>query len=225
MALCKILGGIGAKSQVALVQNLRWHWCITGELTEEENLVSGILASMWTQVKKKKEKDDILTGWKVESWWWLWLLQFAVSGNPGHGAQQWTREDKWYSKITTSVQQVREEDSFVLMIRKGWKDIWCQAKDYHLSYHFASEGGDLTTTTAAPVFWSEWKTVFLSVEIWVFLSICGKCCSLHHLNKAGSCPENWQEMKITQDSGEVAIHTIISPAVTNHLFITNQFRT
>ena len=31
----------------------RWHWCITGELTEEENLVSGILASMWTQVKKK----------------------------------------------------------------------------------------------------------------------------------------------------------------------------
>jgi len=107
----------------------RWHWCITGELTEEENLVSGILASMWTQ--------------------------FAVSGNPGHGAQQWTREDKWYSKITTSVQQ---------------------AKDYHLSYHFASEGGDLTTTTAAP---------------------------------AGSCPENWQEMKITQDSGEIVTECLL----------------
>ena len=35
----------------------RWHWCITGELTEEENLVSGILASMWTQVKKKKSDN------------------------------------------------------------------------------------------------------------------------------------------------------------------------
>ena len=41
--------------------DFRWHWCITGELTEEENLVSGILASMWTQVnkKKKKKEDDI----------------------------------------------------------------------------------------------------------------------------------------------------------------------
>merc|ERR1711990_1397846 len=107
----------------------RWHWCITGELTEEENLVSGILASMWTQ--------------------------FASSGNPGHGAQQWTREDKWYSKITTSVQQ---------------------AKDYHLSYHFASEGGDLTTTTAAP---------------------------------AGSCPENWEEMEMTQDSGEIVTECLL----------------
>ena len=26
-----------------------------------------------------------------------------------------------------------------------------QAKDYHLSYHFAAEGGDLTTTMAPPV--------------------------------------------------------------------------
>ena len=28
----------------------RWHWCITGELTEEEIDVSAIMASMWTQV-------------------------------------------------------------------------------------------------------------------------------------------------------------------------------
>ena len=34
-----------------------------------------------------------------------------------------------------------------------------QAKDYHLSYHFASEGGDLTTTTAAPVI-----SVLLSIQ-------------------------------------------------------------
>ena len=34
-----------------------------------------------------------------------------------------------------------------------------QAKDYHLSYHFASEGGDLTTTTPAPVI-----SVLLSIQ-------------------------------------------------------------
>ena len=47
------------------------------------------------------------------------LLQFAVSGNPGHGAQQWTREDKWYSKITTSVEQVQADPDTFLTIKKG----------------------------------------------------------------------------------------------------------
>ena len=43
-----------------------------------------------------------------------------------------------------------------------------QAKDYHLSYHFASEGGDLTTTTAAPVI-----SVLLSIHTFLasFLNI------------------------------------------------------
>ena len=35
------------------------------------------------------------------------------------------------------------------------------------------------------------------------------------LNKVGSCPENWQEMKITQDSGEVPIQSQQS-SVTYH---------
>ena len=64
--------------------------------------MSGILASMWTQVKKKGDIFiTIIRGLNRSS-----LSQFAASGNPGQGAQQWTREDKWYSKITTSVQQV-----------------------------------------------------------------------------------------------------------------------
>jgi len=83
------------------------------------------------------------------------VLQFAATGDPGHGAQQWTKEDPWYSKITTSVEQ---------------------AKDYHLSYHFAAEGGDLTTTMAPPV---------------------------------GGCPDNWEELEITQDSGEVLIECLL----------------
>ena len=79
------------------------------------------------------------------------VLQFAATGDPGHGAQQWTKEDPWYSKITTSVEQV-----LLLMIRRRDNQSMVdaghlQAKDYHLSYHFAAEGGDLTTTTAPPV--------------------------------------------------------------------------
>ena len=86
----------------------------------------------------------------------MWLLQFAGSGDPGQGAQQWNREDKWYSKITTSVQQVLHSRSIgnnyeELDVGEGQPGFPHQAKDYHLSYHFASEGGDLTTTTAAPV--------------------------------------------------------------------------
>ena len=42
-----------------------------------------------------------------------------MSGNPGHGAQEWTREDKWYSKITTSVKQVRDDDTFLMILGKG----------------------------------------------------------------------------------------------------------
>ena len=47
--------------------------------------------------------------------------------------------------------------------------------------------------------------VFLSVQCLVFLSVHVAPYSIYnwHLNKAGSCPENWEEMKITQDSGEV----------------------
>ena len=79
------------------------------------------------------------------------VLQFAATGDPGHGAQQWTKEDPWYSKITTSVEQV-----LLLMIRRRDNQSMVdaghlQAKDYHLSYHFAAEGGDLTTTMAPPV--------------------------------------------------------------------------
>ena len=79
------------------------------------------------------------------------VLQFAATGDPGHGAKQWTKEDPWYSKITTSVEQV-----LLLMIRRRDNqsmvdDGHLQAKDYHLSYHFAAEGGDLTTTRAPPV--------------------------------------------------------------------------
>merc|ERR1712127_1158975 len=57
----------------------RWHWCITGELTEEEIDVSAIMASMWTQ--------------------------FAAPGDPGYGAKPWSREEPWYSKISTVVEQ------------------------------------------------------------------------------------------------------------------------
>ena len=104
--------------------------------------MSGILASMWTQVKSL---EVLKLRFRV-------VLQFAATGDPGHGAQLWTREDPWYSKITTSVEQV-----LLLMIRRrGIQSMVdsghvLQAKDYHLSYHFAAEGGDLTTTTAPPV--------------------------------------------------------------------------
>ena len=103
--------------------------------------MSGILASMWTQVKSL---EVLKLRFRV-------VLQFAATGDPGHGAQQWTREDPWYSKITTSVEQV-----LLLMIRRRDNQLMVddghlQAKDYHLSYHFAAEGGDLTTTTAPPV--------------------------------------------------------------------------
>ena len=103
--------------------------------------MSGILASMWTQVKSL---EVLKLRFRV-------VLQFAATGDPGHGAQQWTKEDPWYSKITTSVEQV-----LLLMIRRRdnqsmINDGHLQAKDYHLSYHFAAEGGDLTTTTAPPV--------------------------------------------------------------------------
>ena len=103
--------------------------------------MSGILASMWTQVKS-------LVMLKLRC---RVVLQFAATGNPGHGAQQWTKEDPWYSKITTSVEQV-----LLLMIRRRDNQLTVddghlQAKDYHLSYHFAAEGGDLTTTRAPPV--------------------------------------------------------------------------
>jgi len=81
----------------------RWHWCITGELTEEETHVSGILADMWTN--------------------------FAASGDPGHGARLWSREEPYYSRITTTVDQ---------------------ALDYHRNYHYAAKGGDDATTTPQP---------------------------------------------------------------------------
>ena len=83
---------------------------------------------------------------------------------------------------------------------------FCQAKDYHLSYHFASEGGDLTTTTAAPVFLINSKRVFLSKLTSVVLSMLVPPCLFYicHLYQAGGCPENWQELEITQDSGEVS---------------------
>ena len=103
--------------------------------------MSGILASMWTQVKSL---EVLKLRFRV-------VLQFAATGDPGHGAKQWTKEDPWYSKITTSVEQV-----LLLMIRRRDNqsmvdDGYLQAKDYHLSYHFAAEGGDLTTTMAPPV--------------------------------------------------------------------------
>ena len=44
-----------------------------------------------------------------------------MSGNPGHGAQEWTREDKWYSKITTSVEQVQADDTFLMILGKDEK--------------------------------------------------------------------------------------------------------
>merc|ERR1712032_1457433 len=81
----------------------KWHNCITGELNEEELGVSALLASMWTS--------------------------FAASGNPGQGAKPWTREQPWYSRITTTVDQ-------------RW--------DYRLTYHHARDEMGNSTTTESP---------------------------------------------------------------------------
>merc|ERR1719209_2043650 len=79
----------------------KWHNCITGELNDEELGVSALLASMWTS--------------------------FAASGDPGQGAKPWSREQPWYSRITTTVDQ-------------RW--------DYRLTYHHArDEMGNSTSQT------------------------------------------------------------------------------
>jgi len=81
----------------------KWHNCITGELSEEELGVSALLASMWTS--------------------------FAASGDPGQGAKPWSREQPWYSRITTTVDQ-------------RW--------DYRLTYHHARDEMGNSTTTESP---------------------------------------------------------------------------
>ena len=63
------------------------------------------------------------------------------------------------------------------------------------------------------------KTVFLSKLTLVFLSTLVPLCLFYycHLNQAAGCPENWQELEITQDSGEVAPSIPSSSStLTNH---------
>jgi hypothetical protein len=48
----------------------KWHGCLTGQLTEEELGVSALLSQIWTN--------------------------FAINGEPGHGALPWSRDRPYY---------------------------------------------------------------------------------------------------------------------------------
>jgi len=57
----------------------KWHDCFTGQLTEEELLVSSYISQMW--------------------------VDFASTGDPGMGAAPWDTLNPVYTKITNEVQQ------------------------------------------------------------------------------------------------------------------------
>jgi len=90
----------------------KWLWCVTGELTDEEMAVSEILATMWTN--------------------------FARTGDPGYGAKQWSRDEPWYSRITTQVEQ---------------------KLDYRKTYHIAADDNDKSTTPAPAPCEAGWKRI------------------------------------------------------------------
>ena len=63
----------------------KWHDCLTGQLSQEEQLVSSHLTQLWTN--------------------------FATSGSPGLGSSPWDRDYPVYTQVTTHTLQ---EDSLVI---------------------------------------------------------------------------------------------------------------
>ena len=63
----------------------KWHDCLTGQLSQEEQLVSSHLTQLW--------------------------LNFATSGSPGLGSSPWYRDYPVYTQVTTHTLQ---EDSLVI---------------------------------------------------------------------------------------------------------------
>ncbi len=55
----------------------KWHGCLTGQLTEEELGVSALLSQIWTN--------------------------FAITGEPGHGALPWSRDRPYYLRCVAFV--------------------------------------------------------------------------------------------------------------------------